>query len=219
MISSILRILPPFKGKQRLARFLLRKTIKDAQGLHVDGKYRCAYHVPNARETIGFEILVNGIYEEDTILFIKNKISSHKVLLDIGANIGAITIPLKRFCPDLTIICVEAAPWIFKFLQENIARNELTGVIAVNKAIAAQPDEEVEFFSPSEKFGKGSMSPVFTSYGVKVKTTTLDSLTRDYAPSDIGLIKIDVEGFESHAFRGGHTLLSHSFIKTNLIDN
>lgn len=210
MISAILRTLPAFKGKHRLARLLLKMVANNGDSLIIKGKHDCVYHLPNAKETIGFEILVNGIYEERTILFIREKIPQSKYLLDIGANIGAISIPLKKLRPDISIICLEAAPWVFDYLEKNITDNRMSDIVAVNKAIAAKADCEVEFFSPNEKFGKGSLAPVFTDSGVKVTTVTLDLLTEKIKPEDIGLIKIDVEGFESHAFRGGEKLLGHS---------
>jgi len=93
MISKVLRGLPLFKGKQRLSRFLLRSYIKQSRDVKIDGHYDCTYLLPNLTETVAFELFINGIYEEGTVAFIVDRIKPGKVLLDIGANIGAITIP------------------------------------------------------------------------------------------------------------------------------
>lgn len=208
MISRLFRTLPPFKGKQRLARLFLGKYLTHARNVLVPGKYGCKYYLPNVIETIGFEILINGVYEPGTINLINKRLSRNKYLLDIGANIGAIAIPLKKLRGDVRIICLEAAPWIFQYLEKNIAQNRMGHSVAINKAIAAKANDLVDFFSPHDKFGKGSLAPVFTDTSVKVTTTTLDALTENMDADDVGLIKIDVEGFESQAFLGGPNLLS-----------
>ena len=84
MMDHLLRSLPTFKGKQRLARLLLRKKIASGEGLTVTGKWGCVYNLPNVQENIGFEILINGIYEEETINFICKRIKPGGVFLDVG---------------------------------------------------------------------------------------------------------------------------------------
>jgi len=210
MISNLLRGLPAFKGKQRLSRLFLSRLINSGREISANGKYKCLYVLPNAKETIGFEILINGIYEEKAIDFIAGHLKSGQVFLDIGANIGAITVPVCKRRPDVKAICLEAAPWIFSYLEQNIRNNKLNQVSLINKAISDEGNKEVSFFSPHDKFGKGSLAPVFTSEGVEVETVTLDELAHSFSDQGkIGLIKIDVEGFESLAFKGGAALLGH----------
>jgi FkbM family methyltransferase len=210
MIDFLLRLLPFFKGKQRLARFLLQNKIRSGKELIVKGKSGHTYVLPNSNENIGFEILINGIYEADTISFICERIKSGSVFLDIGANIGAISIPVSAQRSDVDVVALEAAPWIFEYLKVNIKANNLHNIQAINKAISNKAGSQVDFFSPRDKFGKGSLAPVFTSAAVKVETTTLDILSSAFGDKPIGLIKVDVEGFEALAFRGGSNLLSNS---------
>jgi FkbM family methyltransferase len=210
MISKVLRALPPFKGKQRLSRFLLSNYLKQNRDIRVNGHYDCTYLLPNLTETVAFELFINGIYEEDTVSFIVERIKHHKILLDIGANIGAITIPVCKQRHDLKVICLEAAPMVFAYLKRNIETNGLTQVTLVNKAITDVDGKLVNFYSPLDKFGKGSMSPVFTSERVEVETTTLMALTKPFLTTDIGFIKMDIEGFEYFAFEGGRELLMSS---------
>lgn len=204
MVDSIFRALPPFKGKQRLGRMLLKNLIRSQKDFIINGSRDCLYKIPNAVENVGFEILINGIYEPTTVDFISRKISQGGTLLDIGANIGAITIPVCRMRTDIKVIALEAAPWIFDYLNYNLKLNQVGQVEAVNQAIADVGGKRVNFFSPKDKFGKGSMSAVFTSEAVEVGTTTLDELSHQVK---VNFIKIDVEGFEAQAFRGGQRLL------------
>jgi FkbM family methyltransferase len=199
--------LPLFKGKQTLARLLFKKTIANKKNFWVRGKQNCEYLLPNLIENIGFEIFINGIYEEETSDFFADKIPLNGVFLDLGANIGAVSIPLIKKRKDIEVICVEAAPYIFTYLQKNLERNHATNVIAVNKALFYTDDEEINFYSQDDKFGKGSLSPVFTDKIIKVKTIKIDSLLKDLNISKPDIIKIDVEGYEYHVFKGATELL------------
>jgi FkbM family methyltransferase len=201
------RKLPLFKGKSKLARLLFNKSIRKAKDVWVRGKYGCKYLLPNLTENVSFDIYVNGIYEQDTLEFLAKKISPGGVFLDLGANIGAITIPLSKRRSDVRIVCVEASPRIFNYLERNLEENDLTGVLKVNKALYYTDDNEVDFFSPEDKFGKGSLSPVFTSQAQRVTTIRLDTLIERLHLTKVDLIKVDVEGYEYHVFKGAETLL------------
>ena len=164
--------------------------------------------MPNLIETIGFEIFINGIFEEETSNFFASRLPANGVFLDLGANIGTVSIPLIDKRPDIKVICVEAAPWIFNYLQKNLSRNQMKDSIAVNKVLFYSDNEEVNFYSPDDKFGKGSLSPVFTDKVVKVKTIKIDSLLKELKIEKVDIIKIDVEGYEYHVFKGAIELLS-----------
>ena len=132
MTDHLLRSLPTFKGKQRLARLLLGKRIASGEGVTVTGKWGCVYNLPNVQENIGFEILINGIYEEETINFICKRIKPGGVFLDVGANIGAITIPVSKQRKDIDVISLEAAPWIFDYLNQNVIANQINKAKTIN---------------------------------------------------------------------------------------
>ena len=209
MIDRLLQSLPSFKGKQRLARFLFKKEIRRGKEFNVIGKWNCIYKLPNISENVGFEIMLNGVYESTTINFIIKQINHNGLFLDIGANIGAITIPVSQLRQDIKLISIEAAPWIFDYLTYNVTANQLLNVELINKAVTDKAGNQVDFFSPKDKFGKGSLAPVFTEASVRIETITLDVLKADHH-RPIAFIKVDVEGFEAAVFRGGADLLSAS---------
>jgi FkbM family methyltransferase len=207
MVSKLLRALPPFKGKQRLSRLLLRSYIARSRDISIEAKYGCTFKVPNTQETVSFELLINGVYEKGTVDFIVQRLDRKKAFIDIGANIGAITVPVSKQCNGIKVICLEAAPWLFEYLQFNVKSNSIPNVTLVNKAISDVGGKQVPFYSPFERFGKGSLAPVFTSDGVMVETTTLTELVGPLKVEEIGFIKIDIEGFEYFAFLGGAEVL------------
>ena len=207
-MDKIFRSLPPFKGKERLARWLLAAAIKNKADVEVKGKYGCTYLLPNIQENVGFDIFINGGYEPDIQELIFRLLPANGCFLDLGANIGSIVVPVAKRRPDITALAVEAAPWIFTYLEKNISKNQLTNVRLINNALFNEDNRELDFFSPHDKYGKGSLSPVFTNEGVKVKTRKVDTLLKELQLTKVDLLKIDVEGFEYFVFKGAEALLS-----------
>ena len=208
-LNGLIRSLPDFRGKRRLMRFLTKSEIENSSDTVVSGRYGCKYLLPNIKESVAFEIFCNGIYEADTNDFLYGILPQNGVFLDLGANIGSVTIPLLKRRPDLKCICVEAAPWIFDYLRKNrdINFND-ESIVLINKALMDRDGETLPFYSPKEKFGKGSLSPVFTDVGIPVASITVDTIVKDFKLSTVDTIKIDIEGFEYFAFKGAEKLLS-----------
>ncbi len=53
VIGKIFRSFPEFKGKERLARMLLSKSLNKNLDIEVSGKFDCRYILPNIKENIG----------------------------------------------------------------------------------------------------------------------------------------------------------------------
>lgn len=206
-MDSLFRNLPSFKGKNRLAGAFLKKKLGTLKDVRVKGRYGCDYLLPNLIENVSREIFINGIYEKTTSDFFAERAEKGAIFMDLGANIGAISVPLSRKRNDLTIVCVEAAPWLFPYLQQNVGQNGAGRTTFVNKALFNTDDQEIDFYSPDVKFGKGSFSPTYTHKSVKVAAIRLDTLVRQLQLPRVDFIKMDVEGYECHVFQGAETLL------------
>ena len=208
MVEQILRKLPSFRGKQRLAKMLLKNKIATLIDVIVNDRNGCVFKIPNIKENIGFELFIYGEYEPEIIKHILGAIPENGVMLDIGANIGAIAIPVCKQRKDIVAICVEASPRVFSYLKFNIEKNSLENCKLKNYAVTENDNKTVDFFSPVELFGKGSLTSVFTQDSEKVVTISLDSLITQNCTKKVDLIKIDIEGHEYGAFKGGAAVLS-----------
>jgi hypothetical protein len=78
------------------------------------------FELPNLVEIISFELFVNGYYERGLIELLRKSIPKNGVFIDIGGNIGSISISLALSRPDIKMISVEASPWIYKVLHKNV---------------------------------------------------------------------------------------------------
>jgi FkbM family methyltransferase len=209
-MDALFRSLPFFKGRNRLAGLLFRNKLQRSKDILVEGKYGCRYLLPNLIENVSREIFISGIYEKETSELLAERSPRNGVFLDLGANIGAISVPLYKKRKDLRIVGVEAAPWLFPYLQRNFGQNGLGSATLVNRALFNKDNQDIDFFAPDVKFGKGSLSPTYTDKATKVRTITLDTLIGQLRLPRVDTIKIDVEGHEYHVFQGAEKLLGRS---------
>jgi len=212
-LSKLFQMLPPrLPGKQRLGRALLRLLKQSDVETVVPGLFGLRYTTPNLIENVAFEIFINGAVEIESIDFMVQKLKAYGEnprLLDIGANIGGIALPCASLVQGLQVYCIEASPRVFSYLKRNIEDNNLGDrVFADNLAISDSDASTLQFFSPNEQFGKGSLSAVFTKEGVSVPNQRLDAWVANTLKQQPNLIKIDVEGFERQIFDSGVALFT-----------
>ncbi len=210
LLNKIYRKLPDFTGKQRLGRLIFKKQIKKAKNLIVTGNYNINYRLPNLKENIGYEIFINGIYEKETSDFIISKIPEGGVYIDIGANIGSITIPVIKNKKNVKVICIEASRSVYSYLEANCRTNKLENIVLINKAISDKDDEVMNFYSPTGQFGKGHFSNDLNDEMEKVSTIRLDTLLKKYDITKPDFIKVDIEGYEYYAFKSAGEMLEVS---------
>ena len=100
----------------RLSRFFFGKYSKEKTFSVPCG---LSFVVPNLIENVSFELFVNGLYEESSLKLIIENLPPNGIFVDVGANIGAISVVLAKLRPDITIYAFEASPSVFKYLEIN----------------------------------------------------------------------------------------------------
>jgi len=114
--------------------------------------------------------------------------------LDIGANIGCISQALVA--SGFKVEAFEPQPEVYKLLRANVRAN--THCVALGSVEGTAEMPKVHYSERGNFGGLGcGFRSIYGSYLVPVKT--LDS----YEFSDVGFIKLDVEGFEREVLLGG----------------
>jgi FkbM family methyltransferase len=207
LLPRLLRGLPAFPGKLRIAKLLLGNLAGPAQ---LTDRFGFTYEVPDLREPIAFHLLINGRYEPQAQDLVLRTLRPGGVFLDVGANIGTFTLPAAGHVGvSGMVVAIEASPDVFSVLQKNVALNAVDNVHLVRAAAGARNDDEANFYpAPVDHFGMGSLAPQFSATPIRIPSVTLDSLVRNLNLSSVDLIKIDVEGFELDVLQGAIELLN-----------
>ena len=152
-----------------------------------------------------------GIYEQEILELISCFIGQAGTYIDIGANIGLMSIPVLMRRPDVHVISVEASPETLRLLEKtrdaspHRARWAVFGC-AVGRSIgiatywAAQPENSA--FDGIKDTGRGG-----AKQSVTVKMRTVDDLWQEAGRPVVSIAKIDVEGGEVDVIAGARTLI------------
>ena len=164
------------------------------------------------------EIVKNNEYLLDQ--FVNN---DSKCFIDIGANCGVATIILAKQNPLSIIYSFEPDKQLFKILQNNIIKNNLTNVKTFNMAVSKDGVKELTLcLHPDYSGGNTTYSDVdaFKSFfnnrninSYTVECISLDKFIDANNITEIELLKIDCEGAE-------YDILYNSvFLKNKCIKN
>lgn len=116
---------------------------------------------------------------------------------DIGANKGLYTVVLAKAYSR--VIAFEPDPAIREQLNTLIAANRLTNVSVRDVALGEQAGEATFYAAAGPNRGVGSLLPINEGAQFTVPVRTGDEV---FADTPVGMIKLDVEGFEAMVLAG-----------------
>jgi len=167
----------------------------------------------NRDRVIGRSLFINGEFEmakiEAALSLLKSLgfLGEPRTLIDIGANVGTVCIPLVAGGTFSKAFAFEPELKNFKYLRKNIEMNGLKDVVEpLNLALSSKKGQMTLELS-SDNFGDHRIAVKAgepSSAKVQVDVTTLDSFLESHGiqKSDIGLIWMDVQGHEKHVLEG-----------------
>lgn len=206
--------LPYFKGARQLrnglTRFLAPSLVPPYT---VCTRYGFNIIVTNTHDSIDRSLYVQGIYEAGTLHIIKTCLRQGDIFLDVGANIGLMSLLGARQVKDTGVVyAFEPEPDTFNLLQQNIAINEVQNIRAMNFGLGARQGVEVIYRNCLDNRGMASFvkSSVGAEGGVEVPVWTLDTFLAEEGIGSVRMMKIDVEGWELEVLKGAQVLLSQS---------
>jgi FkbM family methyltransferase len=203
LIRQVVRAVPDrLRAKTRLARFALR-LFPNGRMARIPDRFGNVLHVPSLGDPISLGLFGFGVYEPHTLGAILHHLRPLGVFVDVGANVGALALPVGVCRPGASIICIEADPQIVSLLQCNVSENGRSNIRIVHCLAGPTNDPQVSFYrSPAAKFGMGSIGSQFGASPVKLRQRPLDEVLDELAIDDVDVVKLDIEGAEFGALRG-----------------
>jgi FkbM family methyltransferase len=169
--------------------------------------------------------LLSRQYEPDTLRVIEKVVKPGQVCVDIGANVGAITLALARMVgPEGRVQAFEPGPPLFERLRKNLEMNpSVSGRVEIHQL--GLSDKPGKLFWQESQLDSGNATIHWADPsrpGVHVAVTTIDSLADKLGWDAVHFVKIDVEGMERQVLSGAlKTIRRHRpviFFETSLCD-
>ncbi|MFB8791467.1 MAG: FkbM family methyltransferase [Potamolinea sp.] len=177
---------------------------------------------PSSNEVVGRSLWLMGIYDLVVTEVLWRLIKSDETAIDVGASLGYMTnIMAKKVGKTGKVWCFEPNPEAYKELSENVANwhktldwNQInTQQIALSNqsgvgvlSVPTNNREEATLVSTPDLQNQANISENYT-----VTLARLDDILKNN--SQIGLMKIDVEGHELAVLQGATELISKQQIR------
>jgi FkbM family methyltransferase len=204
-------------GRWRLPRSVLRRAFRllecEVEIKDFDGRLRVRLQLS---EHMQRRIFWMGYYSTDIVALLKKTLRHDMVVVDVGANIGEITmVAAQSVGKEGAVIAFEPVNIIANQLAEHVRINELYQVIIRRDALGKQPSGRVPIYAScgQEKLdeNQGLASLYGAGEGLEpieyVNVTTLDESVASLALTRVDMIKIDIEGGEFACLQGAESVL------------
>ncbi len=161
---------------------------------------------------VGQSLLAYGEYSAAEFELLRQLATTPGMIVEVGANMGALTVPLAKLAAQQSqmLLAVEPQLFVFQQLCANLALNGLTNVLTQYAACGEQ-ESTVQIpilnIHTRQNFGGVPVSQATNGAGLTVPCHTLDTMVGERL---VGLLKIDVEGFELAVLKGAQQTLSRS---------
>lgn len=168
---------------------------------------KCLYKMRFYPSALLMHYWVNKNAREDEAIFLTRLVKIGSTVIDVGANVGTLSLPLSyRVTHKGKVVSIEASPTTYNYLKGNIELNrDIQNIIPINVAIGDTTGEI--YFSNISSDDMNKVVDESEKDAIKVPMKTLDSIILEQGIKRIRLLKIDIEGYELFALKGASNTL------------
>ncbi|MEZ5236763.1 MAG: FkbM family methyltransferase [Acidimicrobiales bacterium] len=174
--------------------------------------------------TLVSELLQDGIYDVPFTRFLQRTLRPDSVFVDVGANVGLFSIVAGYLAWEGRTIAYEAAPFLARLVQDNVAANWFADRITVRPVAVGAAAGRATFGFPTSMHTLGGLHLDTASFNALYPEVTVEQVDVEVVSLDddlgalgvdgvIDLVKVDVEGGEPDVLRGMQGLLEAGRIR------
>jgi FkbM family methyltransferase len=161
-----------------------------------------------------------GAFEPGETARIREWLRPGMTFLDVGANVGYFTLlAASRVGPGGSVHAIEPSPYAFNKLEQTVRSNGIGQVKLHRMGLSDAAGELTLYVQPRDA---GFHSPTMSAAGggepVRVPVERLDESLDEWNVEVVDLMKMDVEGHESHVLRGAGDALASGRIRAVLCE-
>lgn len=212
LLKSLTRLFPIERGKFRILTEIYFQYVAPKKQTFVLAKLRYGIQMRlDITEFLQAHLYLFGSYELPTVRFIRSVLRSGDTALDIGAQIGYLSLAMATSpVKQLRIVSFEPESHNIERLRTNVALNPGVNVTIVEKA-ASNVNGMLRLYL-SHDHNSGTHSTIanginVSSDFVEIPSVTLDTYASENDIPNLRLMKIDVEGGELEVIKGASRVL------------
>jgi FkbM family methyltransferase len=149
-----------------------------------------------------------GFYEPHLVTLLTQMVRPSDVCLDIGANIGVISLLLSRLASTGEVYSFEPGIGNLRYLERNVADNEANNVSIQSVGLYDKPGSltlHVDASHPGGAHVAGDDGR--DEENEEINVVTLDDWAAERRLEKLDVVKMDIEGAELRALDGAHDVL------------
>lgn len=158
--------------------------------------------------------IMNQDYEELELSIFKQIVKPGMQILDIGANLGIYSIFGSELVgPKGSVHSFEPVPENLKYLRHNVKLNKGNNV-KINPIALGDKKGEAKIYIAEKNVGTHSMGQYKSAKkAITIKTDTVENYIKKNGLK-VGVVKMDIEGYEGHVLRGAGKSLAKAIVLT-----
>lgn len=163
-----------------------------------------------------------GLPERDIVSLIARTCNEASSMVDVGANIGYISIVMSHLAPKGKITSFEPAPKTYAFLKKNLKNNQAKNVTSYNLGLSDHKSKTTITYAGNNSSGafiskNSSTKNIEGHVEEEIKLETLDSQYKKLGITKCDFLKVDIEGHEPSFLAGAEKFIA-TFKPTTIME-
>lgn len=215
-VRTVARLIPEPLLPLARAVYRLPEMLRERVGPRDRNAIYRGFELHYSRGTSLVERIRDGrIYEPDVSDRLVQALKSREsvLCLDIGANIGLVTLNVLAAVPGAKVVAFEPGPHQAELMERTLKANRLEGRVTLVRSALGHRSGTALFSVHGSRDASGDgfldTGRAGRAETTEVAVTTLDEWWHGAGRPRVDAIKIDTEGAELWVLRGGEALLRH----------